>query len=76
MVNCGGWGGEIATPMDTDIDVFDQVIAINARGTLLVTKYVSRSMIRLGRGGVDRQRLQPGRSSASPPTSCGTGGCP
>ncbi|GAA4344922.1 SDR family oxidoreductase [Angustibacter luteus] len=51
VVNCGGWGGEIATPMDTDIDVFDQVIAINARGTLLVTKYVSRSMIRLGRGG-------------------------
>ena len=51
MVNCGGFGGEIATPMDTDIAVFDKVITVNARGALLVTKYASRSMIRLGRGG-------------------------
>lgn len=51
VVNCGGFGGEIATPMDTDIAVFDQVITVNARGALLVTKYTSRSMIRLGRGG-------------------------
>ncbi|ACV80255.1 SDR family oxidoreductase [Nakamurella multipartita] len=51
VVNCAGFGGEIATPMDTDIDVFDAVIATNARGALLVTKYTSRSMIRLGRGG-------------------------
>ncbi len=51
VVNCGGFGGEIATPMDTDIDVFDQVMSVNARGALLVTKYASRSMIRLGRGG-------------------------
>jgi NAD(P)-dependent dehydrogenase (short-subunit alcohol dehydrogenase family) len=32
VVNCGGFGGEIATPMDTDISVFDQVITVNARG--------------------------------------------
>ena len=51
VVNCGGIGGEIATPMDTDIAVFDKVITINARGALLVTKYTSRSMIRLGNGG-------------------------
>ena len=51
VVNCGGDGGEIATPMDTDIAVFDKVIAVNARGALLVTKYTSRSMIRLGNGG-------------------------
>jgi L-xylulose reductase len=51
VVNCGGWGGEIATPQDTDIDVFDKVIAINARGALLVTKYAARTMIRLGQGG-------------------------
>lgn len=51
VVNCGGFGGEIATPMDTDIDVFDKVIAINARGALLVTKYAAASMIRLGQGG-------------------------
>lgn len=51
VVNCGGFGGEIATPMDTDIDVFDKVISVNARGALLVTKYVSQSMVRLGHGG-------------------------
>ena len=51
VVNCGGFGGEIATPMETDIAVFDKVMAINARGALLVTKYASRSMIRLGQGG-------------------------
>jgi len=51
VVNCGGFGGEIATPMDTDIAIFDKVISTNARGALLVTKYASRSMIRLGKGG-------------------------
>ncbi|MEM8788665.1 MAG: SDR family oxidoreductase [Pseudomonadota bacterium] len=51
VVNCGGFGGEIATPMDTDMAVFDKVIAINTRGALLVTKYASAAMIRLGRGG-------------------------
>ena len=51
VVNCAGFGGEIATPMETDISVFDAVITTNARGALLVTKYTSRSMIRLGRGG-------------------------
>ena len=51
VVNCAGFGGEIATPMDTDIDVFDRVVRINARGALLVLKYASRSMVRLGRGG-------------------------
>ena len=51
VVNCGGWGGEIATPMDTDIGVFDKVIDINARGTLLVTKYASASMIKAAKGG-------------------------
>ncbi|WOI58145.1 SDR family oxidoreductase [Palleronia sp. LCG004] len=51
VVNCGGFGGEIATPMETDISVFDKVISINARGALLVTKYASASMIRLGKGG-------------------------
>ena len=62
VVNCGGFGGEIATPMDTDVAVFDQVISVNARGALLVIKYASRSMIRLGRGRVDRQRVEPSRA--------------
>lgn len=51
VVNCGGFGGEIATPTETDIAVFDQVISVNARGALLVIKYATRSMQRLGRGG-------------------------
>ncbi|SER32574.1 SDR family oxidoreductase [Microlunatus flavus] len=51
VVNCGGWGGEIATPQETDIEVFDRVMSINARGALLVIKYTSRSMISAGRGG-------------------------
>jgi NAD(P)-dependent dehydrogenase (short-subunit alcohol dehydrogenase family) len=51
VVNCAGFGGEIATPMDTDIGVFDKVISVNARGALLVIKYASRSMVRLGKGG-------------------------
>lgn len=51
VVNCAGFGGEIATPMETDIAIFDKVISINARGALLVTKYASASMIRLGKGG-------------------------
>jgi NAD(P)-dependent dehydrogenase (short-subunit alcohol dehydrogenase family) len=51
VVNCAGYGGEIATPMDTDIAVFDKVIRINARAALLVIKYASQSMIRLGKGG-------------------------
>ncbi len=51
VVNCGGWGGEIATPMETDTAVFDKVIDINARGTLLVTKYASPGIIEAGQGG-------------------------
>ncbi|SDZ57300.1 SDR family oxidoreductase [Herbiconiux ginsengi] len=51
VVNSGGWGGEIATPQDSDIEVFDKVMVINARGSLLVTKYASREMIRQGLGG-------------------------
>ena len=51
VVNCGGFGGEIATPMDTDIAIFDKVITVNARGALLVTKYATRQMVAIGKGG-------------------------
>lgn len=51
VVNCGGFGGEIADPMETSMEVFDRVMAINTRGAMLVTKYASREMVRLGRGG-------------------------
>lgn len=52
IVNCGGDGGEIATPQDTDMDVFDRVMAINARGTMLVTKFAAPGMIEAGRGAI------------------------
>ena len=52
VVNCGGFGGEIATPMETDIEVFDKVISVNARGALLVIKYAAPSMIRRGGGSI------------------------
>ena len=51
IVNCGGWGGEIASPMETDLEVFDKFTSVNARGTLLVTKYASKGMIKGGLGG-------------------------
>jgi L-xylulose reductase len=51
VVNCGGFGGEIATPQDTDIDVFDKVISVNARGSLLVIKHAVPQMIARGAGG-------------------------
>jgi L-xylulose reductase len=51
LVNCAGFGGEIATPMDTDMAVFDRVIALNTRAALLATKYAARAMVRLGQGG-------------------------
>lgn len=51
VVNCGGFGGEIATPMDTDMNVFDKAISVNARGALMVIREVSKTMIAKGRGG-------------------------
>jgi L-xylulose reductase len=51
VVNCSGFGGEIATPQDTDIAVFDKVMSVNARGSLLVIKHVTPGMIERGAGG-------------------------
>ena len=51
VVNCAGFGGEIAPPTEADIGVFDQAIAVNTRGALLVTKYAARGMIAAGQGG-------------------------
>jgi L-xylulose reductase len=52
VVNCGGFGGEIATPQDTDIAIFDKVMSINARGSLLVIKYAAPAMIAAGGGSI------------------------
>lgn len=51
LVNCAGWGGAIETPQDADVEVFDQVMATNARSVLLMTKYAAREMIKAGQGG-------------------------
>ena len=52
VVNCAGFGGEISSPTDADLDVFDRAIAVNTRGALLVIKYASRGMIAAGRGAI------------------------
>ena len=71
VVNCGGWGGAIETPMEADVEVFDKVMAINARSALLVTKYASREMVRVGRGGaivnVSSQAVSRATSPTAPP---------
>lgn len=50
-VNNAGWGATLAEPTEVDPDVIDRAFAINARGTLLVTKHAARAMIRGGKGG-------------------------
>lgn len=51
VVNCAGVGGEIAKPWETDTDVFDKTWAVNTRGTMLVIKYTSKTLIDQGQGG-------------------------
>lgn len=51
VVNCAGWGGVVTPLTESDLDVFDQVVRINTRGVLLVTKYAAKEMIRIGHGG-------------------------
>jgi len=51
VVNCGGWGGRRYSPMELDMDVYEKAMAINTRGTLLVTKYASRAMVLADKGG-------------------------
>ena len=51
LVNCAGFGGLVAPIVDVEVTDFDRVVAVNARGALLVTKHVARSMIAAGHGG-------------------------
>jgi NAD(P)-dependent dehydrogenase (short-subunit alcohol dehydrogenase family) len=51
LVNCAGWGGRVEPVTEADLGVFDQVVAINTRGALLVIKYAAAAMIRSGVGG-------------------------
>src|SRR4029078_9753835 len=50
-IDAVAFGRQIAAPEDTDIAVFDKVISINARGSLLVIKHATPGMIAGGRGG-------------------------
>lgn len=51
LVNCAGFGGLVAPLLDVRVADFDRVVAVNARGALLVTQHVARAMVAAGRGG-------------------------
>lgn len=51
LVNCAGTTGPIETPVhEIRVEDFDEVLAVNLRGTFLPTKHVVPVMIRQGRG--------------------------
>ncbi|AOJ01800.1 MULTISPECIES: SDR family oxidoreductase [Burkholderia] len=50
LVNCAGVT-RLAAAIDTKGDDFDRVMAVNARGAMLVARHVARAMIDAGRGG-------------------------
>lgn len=50
LINCAGVTS-LAAAIDTTADEFDRVMAVNARGAMLVARHVARAMIRAGRGG-------------------------
>jgi 3-oxoacyl-[acyl-carrier protein] reductase len=51
LVNCAGTTGPVETPVhELSVDDWDDVLAINLRGTFLPTKHVVPVMLRQGRG--------------------------
>jgi 3-oxoacyl-[acyl-carrier protein] reductase len=51
LVNCAGTTGPIETPVhEIQVEDFDEVLAVNLRGTFLPTKHVVPLMLRQGRG--------------------------
>jgi NAD(P)-dependent dehydrogenase (short-subunit alcohol dehydrogenase family) len=51
LVNCAGTTGPIETPVqEIRVEDFDEVLAVNLRGTFLPTKHVVPVMLRQGRG--------------------------
>ncbi|WP_198668959.1 SDR family oxidoreductase [Homoserinimonas sp. OAct 916] len=51
LVNCAGVGGEFSIPQEANLDVLDELVRVNLRGPVLVTKYATRTMISHNRGG-------------------------
>jgi 3-oxoacyl-[acyl-carrier protein] reductase len=51
LVNCAGTTGPVETPVhEIKVEDWDQVLAVNLRGTFLPTKHVVPLMLRQGRG--------------------------
>jgi NAD(P)-dependent dehydrogenase (short-subunit alcohol dehydrogenase family) len=51
LVNCAGTTGPIETPVqEIKVEDWDEVMAVNLRGTFLPTKHVAPIMLRQGRG--------------------------
>jgi NAD(P)-dependent dehydrogenase (short-subunit alcohol dehydrogenase family) len=51
LVNCAGTTGPIETPVqEIKVEDWDEVLAVNLRGTFLPTKHVAPVMLRQGRG--------------------------
>jgi NAD(P)-dependent dehydrogenase (short-subunit alcohol dehydrogenase family) len=51
LVNCAGTTGPVETPVhEIRVEDFDEVLAVNLRGTFLPTKHVVPVMLRQGRG--------------------------
>jgi NAD(P)-dependent dehydrogenase (short-subunit alcohol dehydrogenase family) len=51
LVNCAGIGSTTNAP-DTPLEVWEDVFAVNARGTFLCCKHVLPGMVRKGRGSI------------------------
>lgn len=51
-VNCAGIGGDMADLERADQDVWDRVLAVNARGTWLAMRHEARAMLGAGRGAI------------------------
>lgn len=52
LVNCAGYGGEVADFLDADMAAFDRAIEVNLRGAVLVTRAVVPAMRRRGGGSI------------------------
>lgn len=51
-VNCAGIGGDMADLERADQDVWDRVLAVNARGTWLAMRHEAQVMLGAGRGAI------------------------
>lgn len=71
LINCAGVTS-LAAAIDTTADEFDRVMAVNARGAMLVARHVARAMIRAGRAAASstyRARRRSSRCRRISPTA-------